>query len=149
MATRVVVATAADAPRLWPLLEGFYAEEGFALDDEVRRALERLLADRSLGRVFLIEDGGDTVGYVALCFGFSLEFRGRDACVDEMYVAPSHRGRGLGREALAFALEAARREGVRTAYLEAARAEERLHRLYRSLGFEERPHSLMTKRLDR
>jgi GNAT superfamily N-acetyltransferase len=147
VAHRFVTAGPDDAPRLHPLLEAFYTESNFTLDDEVRRALERLLADPSLGRVYLAEADGQPVGYVALCFGFSVELRGRDACVDEMYVAPSHRGRGLGRSLLAHALDQARALGVRSAYLEAAGGDERLRRLYRSLGFEERPHPLMMRRL--
>jgi GNAT superfamily N-acetyltransferase len=144
---RIVEAGPQDAPRLLPLLEAFYAEEGFERNEEVRRALDALLADPGLGRVYLAEAAGEVVGYLALCFGFSLELRGRDACVDEMYVAPSRRGRGLGRALLAHALEQARALGARTAYLEAAGGDDRLRRLYRSLGFEERPHPLMMRRL--
>ena len=137
-----------DVEALLPLLRGFYAESGFAWDPGVTAALGSLLADGSLGRVYLVETGSGPVGYVAICFGFSLEFRGRDAFVDELYVAPEHRGRGYGRRALRFAVDEARRLEVRALHLEVAGHNERAKRLYRSLGFAKRSHPLMTLRLD-
>jgi GNAT superfamily N-acetyltransferase len=137
-----------DAPILRPFMEAFYREGGFEWHDEVSRALDSLLADPNLGRVWVIEEAGEDVGYVALCFGFSLEFQGRDAFLDEVYVAPHVRGRGLGRAALAFVVTEAGRLGVRAIHLEAAGGDPRLRDLYESLGFRERPHPFMTRRLD-
>jgi len=143
------LAEPSDLAALRPLLQGFYTEDGFAWDDHVEPALGRLLADPTLGRVYLIESGREAIGYLVITFGFSLEFRGRDAFVDEFYVAPEHRGRGQGRRALQFAVEQARQFGVRAIHLEVAGGDDRARRLYRSVGFEERSHPLMTLRLDR
>jgi GNAT superfamily N-acetyltransferase len=146
--TRFRVAGPGDAAIVRRFMECFYSEGGFEWHEEVFQALEQLLADSNLGRVWVIEEGGEDVGYAALCFGFSLEFRGRDGFVDEVYVAQALRGRGLGRAALEFLVAEARALGVRALHLEAAGGDLRLRRLYESLGFVERSHPFMTRLLE-
>ena len=137
-----------DAPQALAFMEAFYREGGFEWHPDVARALERLLGDPTLGSVFLIEADGPLVGYVALCFGFSLEFRGRDGFVDEIYVTPEARRRGIARAALLSLIEEARRLGVMALHLEAVKGNAHLMRLYASLGFLERPHPFLTRVLD-
>lgn len=116
-------------------------------EEEARRALAQLVADPSLGRVFLIAAGDGIAGYVVLSLGFSLEFQGRDAFVDELFVVPEQRGGGLGAAALRH-LEAVCAElGVRALHLEVGPDNPSALGLYRRAGFEDRRHHLMTKRL--
>ena len=42
------------------------------------------------------------VGYLVLTLGYSLEYGGRDAFIDEVYIRSSYRGRGIGTAALTF-----------------------------------------------
>jgi len=94
---------------LLDLMERFYAEERYPFDrDEARAALEPFLGDPTLGRAWLFRDGGAAVGYFVFTLGWSLEYGGRDAFVDELFVSLSHRGRGLGRRALEVIEEACR-----------------------------------------
>src|SRR3982751_2359083 len=65
-------------------------------------AIAALLSDPSVGRIWLIRNGADVLGYVALTLGFSIEFGGRIAFVDELLIDRAHRGRGIGRAALEF-----------------------------------------------
>ncbi len=51
-----------------------------------RGALEVLVGDETLGRVWVICAAGAAIGYVVLTLGYSLEYGGRDACIDELYV---------------------------------------------------------------
>ena len=112
-------ATTADLATVLALLRDFYAEDGATYDAEADAALAALLAGPSLGRVVLIVDeAGLAVGYLVVAFGYSLEFRGKDAFVDELYVAPSHRGRGLGHEALRAAERCCLEAGIRALHLE-------------------------------
>jgi ribosomal protein S18 acetylase RimI-like enzyme len=137
-----------DLQILLPLMRDFYSEDGHVWDEAAARgALERLLGDPSCGRAFVLEHAGGTAGYLVVCFGFSLEFHGRDAFVDELYVAPEARGRGHGREALRVAESCCRENGVRALHLEVGRDNEKARGLYRSWGFAERAHALMSKRL--
>jgi ribosomal protein S18 acetylase RimI-like enzyme len=141
-------ATLGDLDALLPLLRDFYAEDRHPFDaSAVRAALEGLVRDPALGRAFLIEDGGALAGYLVVTFGYSLEFRGRDAFLDELYVAPAHRGRGLGREALRVAEACCLEAGARALHLEVRHDNEAAQGLYRSWGFGDRENYLMSKPL--
>jgi len=127
----------------------FNAEQGYARDAaRVRDALGELLRRPELGQAFTIERGGEPVGYALLCFGWSLEWGGRDAFLDEFYVEPGHRGQGVGAAALAALLEAARTLGVRAVHLEVESGNEAGQRLYRATGFTGNDRSILTRRLD-
>jgi GNAT superfamily N-acetyltransferase len=137
-----------DLRELLPLVEAFQREEGYPVGDAaLREALAALLRDPRTGRVLLARTTGCAIGYAALCVGFSLEFRGRDAFVDELYVIPERRGAGLGR-ALLRAVEAeARRSGVRRLHLEVERGNDAARRLYLREGFAALGRELLSKPL--
>jgi ribosomal protein S18 acetylase RimI-like enzyme len=105
----------------------------------------RLLADPTLGRAWVIRSGGRPAGYVVLTFAYSIEFGGRMAVVDELYVAPPHRRRGIGRLALQYAAEQAAALGVRGLVLEVSPANAGARRLYEAAGFVERTYRVMTR----
>lgn len=139
-----------DVPSLLPLMQAFYRDTDTPFDPRAAsRALAALVADPALGRVFLIEVAAEAAGYAVLTLGFSLEFEGKDAFVDELFVAPEHRGHGLGRAALRLLESAAAELGVRALHLEVGPDNESATLLYRRAGFEDRRHRLMTKRLPR
>ena len=110
-----------------------------------RRALLGLLRDRRAGRAWVIEAGGASVGYAVLTLGYSLEYLGRDAFVDELYLEPRTRGLGIGQAALRFLLRQARRLGVRALHLEVERRNHRARRVYRRAGFVDHDRFLMTR----
>src|SRR6266498_1720249 len=92
-----------DVDDLLVMMREFYAHEQMPFDEAIaRRALAAMLVNEAFGRVWLIQTASETVGYAVLTLGYSLEFRGRDAFVDELFVKPSHRGRGIGTETLRF-----------------------------------------------
>jgi ribosomal protein S18 acetylase RimI-like enzyme len=139
----------ADLEAVLALHRDFFAEDGYPFrEEESRENLALLLEDPGLGRVFVMEDGGSVAGYLILTFGFSLEFGGRNALVDELYVAPTHRGRGLGTLALAAAEELCRELGIRAVHLVVERYKEAAQALYRRVGFVAYPRDVMTKTLD-
>ena len=142
-------ASDADAPAIMRLMAGLYQEDGEVRLDPAaaERALRQLLALPEAGAVWLAEVGGEAVGYLAVTWGFSLEYHGRDAYIDELYVAPAHRGRGIGREALELADAACRSRGIRALHLEVERANVRAEALYRQAGFLDQDRRLMTRRL--
>jgi ribosomal protein S18 acetylase RimI-like enzyme len=126
----------------------FYLAEGYAFDETVARgAIEGLLADPERGRLWVVTNGDETVGYLAVTFGWSLEWGGRDAYVDELYLAPSHRGGGIGGRAIALAEEACRAAGVRALHLEVERENARGRALYARTGFADTDRLLLTRRL--
>lgn len=104
-----------------------------------------LIENSSWGRVWMICDDERVVGYLALTFGYSLEYGGRDAFVDELFIAPSHRNLGMGRKALLFAEAASPALGIKALHLEVKRGNDAAQRLYRSLGFNDHVRRIMTK----
>jgi ribosomal protein S18 acetylase RimI-like enzyme len=147
--TKPRLATPSDLEAVLALHRDFFAEDGYAFrEEESRGNLARLLAEPGLGRVLVMEEGEKLAGYLVLTFGFSLEFGGRDALIDELYVAPGHRGRGLGTQGIAAAEAACRELGVRTVHLVVERHKVGVPALYRRLGFVAPPRDVMTKRLE-
>lgn len=139
-------ADASDAEELIVLMREFYAFEHIAFDEgAARRALAQILHDRRFGVVHLIRAGAETAGYLVLTFGFSLEFQGRDAFVDELYLREPFRGRGIGRACIRFAAEVCRAEGVTALHLEVERRNTRAQALYRRTGFRDHDRYLLTK----
>lgn len=142
-------ASPSDTEPLLAMMRDFYELEHIEFAEaDARPALAQILSDESLGRVWLIESGPERAGYLVLTFGFSLEFKGRDAFVDELYLRAEFRGRGYGRRALEVAEVACRELGVRALHLEVERANATGHELYRRFGFKAHDRHLMTKWID-
>ena len=80
-----------------------------------------------------------------ICFGYSLEWLGRDAFVDEFYLREDYRGRGWGRKTLAFVEDAARALDVTTLHLEVVRENTAAVEIYRRMGFKEHYSTFLSK----
>ena len=134
-----------DIERVLPLMRDFYLFERLAYEEgRQRRLVSELLHDKNLGRLILFETDDGLVGYMVLGFGFSLEFHGRDCFIDEFYVLPEQRGKGIGKAAVEFALSSCRELGIRAVHLEADHFNVRGHEFYKRLGFKDHERHLMT-----
>jgi GNAT superfamily N-acetyltransferase len=137
-----------DLEALLPFVREFWEIERIPwVEPTVRRALGGILANRELGRVVVIELESVPVGYYALTLGYSLEFGGRDAFVDELYLRPAHRGRGLGAQALEHAAGLCAELGVGALHLEVDHVNPRARALYERSGFAIHERALMTRRI--
>lgn len=140
------LAAESDTVTLLDFMQAYYAFDGHGFDREkARGALTKLLRDPELGRVWLILDGEAAAGYVVIAFGYSLEWLGRDAFVDEFYLLPPYRGRGWGRKAMAFVEDAARSLNVTALHLEVVRQNVTALEVYRKLGFKDRESTFLSK----
>jgi GNAT superfamily N-acetyltransferase len=128
------------------MMREFYALDGLKFNEATaRRALLSIIGDQTFGRVFLILVADAIAGYAVLTFGFSLEFHGRDAFVDELYLREERRGQGIGKRALQFLTEVCAEEGVKALHLEVGRENATAQAVYRKFGFEDHDRYLMTK----
>jgi ribosomal protein S18 acetylase RimI-like enzyme len=140
------LAVESDADALLEFMQEYYAFDGHGFDREKARvALTALLRDSKLGLAWLILDGDAAVGYIVLCIGYSVEWLGRDAFVDEFYLREEYRGRGWGRQTMSFLEEAARAAGIRTLHLEVVQENTSALHLYRKLGFTEHRSTFLSK----
>ena len=134
---RIRRATVAVLDELIALGRAYHEFEGIELVARTHReSLQPLIEGDDHGGVWVAEEAGGLIAYVALCFGYSIEFGGRDAFVDEAFVVTEARGRGVGRRLLEHALDEAELLGVRAIHLEVAGTNVRARSLYESLGFE-------------
>ena len=127
----------------------YYAYDRLPFEGGTARSLlEELVSDRSLGRAWLIRYGDDAAGYCVLTMGYSLEFHGRYAVIDELFVREQYRGKGIGTRALEILREIAREQGVTVLRLEVERKNVNAHELYKKAGFEDNDRYLMTNRIE-
>lgn len=146
-AVEIREARAADVPALLRMMRKL-AEQPPVIpfeEDKVRAALEKFLGDAELGQAWLLWAGEKPAGYVILTLGYSFEFRGRDAFVDELYIEAEFRRMGLGRRAMEFLEERARELGVNAVHLEVDRGNDAAAELYRRSGYADQGRFLMTK----
>ncbi len=144
------LATEVDLPILFELFPLYYAADDLTYDaPRAESAIRAFLRDSSYGRLWMIfeEDGAAAVGYLAVTFGFSFEFGGRTAIVDELFVRAEAQGRGLGSAAIRHALSECRREGLVAVRLEVTPKNSRAANLYLRLGFTDLSRSLLSYRL--
>lgn len=106
--------------------------------------LARLVTDASLGRVWLIEADREPVGYVVVTFSYSLEFHGRDALLDELYLRDLYRHE-YSVPSLKFVQAQCRLLGVNALHVEMERDNPPAQAFYRAAGFEDDDSYLMTK----
>jgi hypothetical protein len=83
---RLTIATLADAALLGPMAIDFKVDDPEPRSERELVALRALLVDPTPGVVFRIDDEVRTIGYAILCWGYSVEFAGRDAILDELYI---------------------------------------------------------------
>ncbi|PYG34397.1 GNAT family N-acetyltransferase [Pelagimonas varians] len=143
------LATEDDMPKLLPLVTAFHLERGFNTTQEGQTAaIAPLLAGSPHGAIWLIGPRKAPVGYITVTFGWSLEFGGMDAFVDELYIRPAVRKRGMGTETLVNISKALGEGGVRALHLEVDREDEDTQRLYKRSRFALREkYVLMSKEL--
>ena len=142
-------ATIDDVEKVLSLARGFYQHFSYPWDDETKRkALLQLLDDPMAGQVWLVFLNEELVGYVILSYYFSLEYNGRTAVIDELYISPDYRGRGIGKETLQQICNFAGDHGLTALHLESELTNVRATALYKKLGFVSKGRMFMTRCLD-
>ncbi|GGC01386.1 hypothetical protein GCM10011363_17490 [Marivita lacus] len=125
-----------DLPRLLPLVAAFHEHQGFGTSPEHQHdAILPLLEGSPYGAVWLIGPRRAPVGYVVVSFGWSVEYGGLDAVVDELFVRSAVRNRGMGSDALNGLAKALKEGGIRALHLEANQTDDTLKRFYKRSKF--------------
>jgi len=138
-----------DLDRLLALVAAFHNEQGLQTTDEARRAgIAPLLDGIPHGAAYLVGPARSPIGYVIVTFGWSVEFGGMDAFIDEIYVRRAVRGRGIASEVLMTLPQALAQGGIKAMHLEVDRDNAVAQRLYARAGFKPRErYFLMSKYL--
>jgi ribosomal protein S18 acetylase RimI-like enzyme len=134
---------------LLALVTSCHAEAAITSTPEQRRAgTAPLLEGIPQGCAYLIGPPRAPIGYIVMTFGWSVAFGGLDAFIDELYIRPGVRGRGIASEALVALPRALAGGGLRAIHLDVDTANTAAINLYRRAGFTSRDSAiLMSKRL--
>lgn len=141
-------ASVGDERTFLPMMEALWAHEGIPFDAAaIRAALAVLFSDPCLGRIWLtfVEDA--VAGYAMGTWGFSTEQGGRFLLLDELFVLPAFRGRGVGAATLTFVEREAKREGAGAVRIEVSVENAPARELYRAAGYVDLRRLFLSKRL--
>jgi len=108
-----------------------------------KAAMAHIVSNPEIGRVWLIQEREETVGYAVLTFSYRLEYRGHYAFLDELYVSESMRGKGIGTAALAFVQASCEQLGISKLQLEVKQDNPVAIALYRRNGFQPQDRQLL------
>jgi diamine N-acetyltransferase len=142
------LASTDDAEILFELRREFCEFEPFPnpIDAEIDRVVLRgLLENEQFGKIWLISIESEIAGYIALTFSYSLEYAGRDALIDELYLREQFRGAGIGKQAVQFVEDYCRSENIKAVHLEVERTNKHAKALYHKTGFVDHERHFLTK----
>jgi GNAT superfamily N-acetyltransferase len=150
MLLRIAPATLSDQDSLLLLMRKMQDDDPWSEpfhDDIVCSSVKQLLENPAYGLAYLVWDADRPVAYLVVCFDYSLEYRGKGAWIDELFVEPSHRGQGIGTLLLDLAETASREQRAHFLHLEVSHGNRAIE-LYWRRGFVDHHRYLMTKPLN-
>ena len=133
----VRIASPEDLDCLITLILGFRDHGGQPLptDDQLRDILPRLLAEQNTQFFLAADPDGDCLGYAQQRYRYSIWTQALQADIEDMFVVPSGRRRGVAGALLQFAIECARTRGCQQISVDTNERNEEALGLYEKYGF--------------
>jgi GNAT superfamily N-acetyltransferase len=138
MTLSISLASPQDLAEVVRLLAAQLEEHAIALPATLEKAVAGMLEDPRRGRILLAGLGERAVGLACVSFTWTLDLGGHSAWLDELFVEPDLRSKGIGQALLRAAIEEARSTGAIAVDLEVVEGHERAARLYERHGFARR-----------
>jgi GNAT superfamily N-acetyltransferase len=113
--------------------------------ERLAAAFDQFVADAGRGVILLAWEGPRAIGVAALSYAFPIELGQRTAWLEELYVDPASRERGVGTALLRAALDIAETAGAVAVDLEIVTGHERAEGLYTRFGFARLPRARWTR----
>ena len=146
----IAVATLSDCSECARLLVEQLGEHGIdASAERLARVLENAVANPARGFLLRALISGRIVGVAYVATILSAEHCGSVAWLEELYVMPDHRSRGIGTALVSAVLERAREMGSVAVDLEIDADHSRVASLYQRLGFRPLERSRWVKELSK
>ncbi|HSG32134.1 MAG TPA: GNAT family N-acetyltransferase [Thermodesulfobacteriota bacterium] len=137
--TDLKLASSKHIPALLDFIQSYYDFESITyLENKVEKALRSLLNSEDIGRVWLITFNDEPVGYIILCFSYSLVSYGQDGMIDEFYIKEKYRNKGIGTEVIKQVIKNSKKLGLKSLYLEVNKHNKEAQSFYNSLKFKKR-----------
>ncbi len=144
---RVIAAGSPEAERLVAAVRRFHGESGREVCSAQATAVHDLCSDASLGRAWPLADGRRDVGYALAYWRHSVDHGGRIAVLDDLWIEPRLRGRGLGRRLMDAVLADMSASGAQAVVVEADPADAPAMSFYGRLGFAAKGTALLVRSL--
>ncbi len=127
------------------MMQDFYSIDNYPFDSKIgEENLIKFINTKELGKIWLIYLDERMVGYVVLTFGFSFEYKGQDAFIDELFVKTEYLNQGIGNITMEYLKEQAKEIGINTIHLEVEKHNKKGSKLYINNGFRTSDRILMT-----
>ena len=140
-------AAAQDVPALAGLYDRFYAEDAIDVSvDVIRKNLGAMVLDERAA-IWVAEHDGSIVGFTSASLTLGIEF-GWASEIEDLFVLPAHRGKGLAKRLFQTAIDWAEKSGASEILLVVtpeAEADQGLIAFYEKLGFRKSDRILMYK----
>ena len=149
MPPRFEPSTLADLESLLSLMKKMQEADPWSepfCENTARSNLAQLLQNPAYGIACLVWDSERPIAYLVVCFDDSLEYRGKGAWIDELFVEASRRGQGIGTRLLDLAETLSREHHAQFLHLEVSHGNPAIE-LYRRRGYVDHHRYLMTKPL--
>lgn len=142
-------ATNSDRDLLLTLTKEFYQIEHLTYNVEVlNKCFDEIFTNDNLATIWIIYADREPAGYLVLTFGYSLEFHGKDALIDEFYIRETYRSQGIGKQTLEFVKTTCQSLGIKALHLVVAHENHRAKTIYQKAGFTEHERYIMTNWID-
>jgi ribosomal protein S18 acetylase RimI-like enzyme len=149
MEIKLLEAQSSHLLELMKLIEKFYHHFDYSFDYEQHSQLvEKFLANPHFGKIYLIQNQNQWIGYLALTFGFTFEYGGKDAFIDEFFIDPDDRSQGIGKYVLNEIQKKANSLELNALHLQTEKYNTRAKELYQSVGFKDKERSTLTWRVE-
>ena len=137
MSTFCDTARMSDLPQLVELLHVLFSQEHELEPDAEKQArgLGLILADASIGRIYVAREGSTVLGMVNIQRSISTAEGGPVGSFEDFVVRPALRGQGIGRALIHYAIEQSRAAGLLRLILMTDGDNYSAQRIYEKAGF--------------
>jgi GNAT superfamily N-acetyltransferase len=125
-----------DTNEVLTMRKEFYSIDQYPFDAELQEKLTiAFILNPAHGMLYIVYKEDLIIGYVCLTYGYSFEYGGKTAFIDELYLKPGHRSQGYGTQIMEFIILKAREVKIATLHLEAEKHNDKANQLYAKNGF--------------
>ena len=102
----------------------------------IEEGVTSLMRNEALASAFFVREGEKRIGYVILTRYHSVEKGGLTIYIDELYVEPKHRRKGIGSTIMKHIREIAENEGAKTLWVQTEPHNEAAQAFFLAEGFQ-------------
>lgn len=136
MEVKIIPAEKNDSAQITDLLKRQLDEHRLPISvDHIREGVEGIFADNTRGFLLVAKMADQPIGVAYISFVWTLEHGGPGAWLEEIYMLPEWRNRGIGTQMLEMAIKECTNRGCRGIDLEIDSAHKKVESLYRRFGF--------------